>query len=288
MENLGKPKLMKMFIIWGAVLSCVHVRDLRVSPCPPPGLRASLELTPPPREFLLGARAAWEPWGPHGTQLARAGGKEGHAQPRPQAPGPAGPAQGLKVPELTLRGQCIRGRPGGQGCQGRALQYPPSEANQLHPAALPGQLDQARDGNQGWPQPSHPKAPAQAPGSSWEGSPSGWMGPGQGCVWAGGQAWSKLSWKPSPRSARSTRLPGHAPHGPRGTVLQHALSWPWAPAREHRQGPDSRIPVQGVTYYWMDILYQKLWQYNRTRLLLQSLSDWWKKKEKKKTLPRDC
>lgn len=124
------------------------------------GAHTTTQGAPPGSQGSLGALGP--PW--HAACPGR--GKEGHAQPRPQAPGPAGPAQGLKVPELTLRGQCIRGWPGGQGCQGRALQYPPSEANQLHPAALPGQLDQARDGNQGWPQPSHPKAPPQAPGSS--------------------------------------------------------------------------------------------------------------------------
>lgn len=285
MENLGKPELMKVFIIWGAVLSCVHVRGLRVAPCPPPGLRASLELTPPPTELLLEARAAWEPWGPHGTQLAGVGG--GGEVMHSRGPRPRRAGSGAESAWAHSQGAVHRGGwPGGQGCQGRVVQYPPSEGNQLHPAALPGQLDQARDGNQGWLQPSHPEAPPQAPGSSWEGSISGWMGPGQGCVWAGGQAWSKLSWKPSPCSARSTRLPGHAPHGPRGTGLPAAACSELAlsPCEGTPPGPWQQDPSTGRNLLLNGYFIPKAItiQYGKTAF---AMFIWLvKKKEKKKSI----
>lgn len=142
-----------------------------------------------------------------------------------QGPGPAGPAQGLKVPELTLRAESstFGGGLGRQGCQGGAVPSP-SEANQPHPTAPQG--EPGRAGNQAWPQPGHPQAPPQAPGLAGKAAPR--------TGWGWGRAVSGLEVRPGPSSAESLPNAGVGPgcilpaaqgclamlpYGPKGTGL---------------------------------------------------------------------
>lgn len=126
---------------------------------------------------LLGSRAAGDPWGSpwwHAAQVVHS----------------PGTAQGSETPQLTLRVQCTPGWPGAAWLSGQCSALP-LRPIQPHPTAPQGELGRARDFNQGWPQPGHPQAPPQSPGSAEKAAPgTGW---GWGMAVLGSELWPKLS-----------------------------------------------------------------------------------------------